>query len=384
MNKYFRFSPIQSRINFTALDCLRGLAAVYVVINHCRGNLYAGGNYLAKIKPVSEWSFFEKAWMALLQSTSLGHEFVIFFFILSGFSIAFSIHRTKEIKDFYKRRLLRIYPPYLLGIIWAIAVLLLVNAFAPAWLTCTPDNFTAQRLCNANDMLSFKSIIANFFYFPNGPLLPQYWSLPHEIIFYAAIPLFIRSVKAYIIVSVILFFGVIPFDGITFMETGYKSIDYIIHYNFYFAVGVYLFYYGNLISDKPWTGKHKPIFFLVFVLIFLIMVITKFIFGDFNFVTEILITILSVICIKYFLNTDYTPKLLVFFGKFSYTIYIGHFAAIYLLKLLMHLFFNYNGEEIINKFTWIIGVVFALLCCYILYFIAEKPSKEALNKLRKK
>ncbi|HMJ47607.1 MAG TPA: hypothetical protein VK498_09765 [Ferruginibacter sp.] len=102
MNRYFQLFPITGRINFTALDCLRGLAAVYVVINHARGHLFAGGTYLSKVKPVSEWSFFDKAYLSLLQGTNLGHEFVIFFFILPRFSFAFSIYCTKDLKDFYK------------------------------------------------------------------------------------------------------------------------------------------------------------------------------------------------------------------------------------------------------------------------------------------
>ena len=37
--------------NFKILDGLRGIAATYVVINHCRGNNLIGGSDLSKIVP---------------------------------------------------------------------------------------------------------------------------------------------------------------------------------------------------------------------------------------------------------------------------------------------------------------------------------------------
>ena len=80
-------------IDFKILDGLRGIAAVYVVFNHSRGNLFIGGVKYSEIKSRELWSFFEKTYFSALQLTSLGREFVILFFILSGFSIAFSLRK---------------------------------------------------------------------------------------------------------------------------------------------------------------------------------------------------------------------------------------------------------------------------------------------------
>ena len=113
--------PIQNlpSIDFTILDGLRGIAAVYVVFNHARGNLFIGGLKYAQIKSVSLWSMSEKLYFSALQCTALGREFVILFFILSGFSIAFSLNGKPKVSGFYIRRLIRIYPPYLIALIWA-------------------------------------------------------------------------------------------------------------------------------------------------------------------------------------------------------------------------------------------------------------------------
>lgn len=382
MKKYFQLDPIDSRINFSVLDCLRGLAATYVVFSHARPNLYAGGAYLEKIKPRSSWTLFEKLYISFCQCTKLGYEFVIFFFILSGFSIAFSIHHSKAIGSFYKRRLIRIYPPYLLGIFWAMLIMFLIQLIIPLWTFCNVNNYTSQSLCNAIKILEFKNIIKNFLYFPNGVILSQYWSLPHEIMFYAFIPLFIRSVKWYIIISALIYFAYLPFKGIVYNEAPYKSIDFVLHYNFYFALGVYLYYYKSFITEKIWLPKYKLLFIIIFFGIFLLMTVLKAIFGEYNFITQLLAVILSFISIKYFLNTNYNPRILAFLGKFSYTIYVMHFATIFLLKLLLHIFFNFDGLPITNKYLWIIGGVLSIICCYGFYFLAEKPSKEYLKRLR--
>lgn len=380
---YWKLNPINTKINFTSLDCLRGLAAVYVLITHARPHLYAGGEYLKKIKPIKDWSLFEKIYIGLCQCTRLGYEFVIFFFILSGFSIAFSIHRSNNLFNFYRRRLIRIYPPYLLGVFWAMIVFLLLKEFAPLWIYGDPNNHTSLSLGNISNFLEVKNIINNIFYSPHGILIVQYWSLPHEIIFYLLIPIFIKSIKSYLIVSVVIYLLCIPFNGITYIGYKYKSIDFILHYNFYFAIGVYLYYFKDFLVLNVWLSKFKIYFISTFLIIFLLMTVIKIFLLESNFITEIMASILSVISIKYFLNTNYTPKLLVFFGKFSYTIYVVHFASLILFKLLLHLLFNYDGSEITNKYIWILGTVFALANSYLFYFIGEKPAKDYLEKIRK-
>ena len=201
--------------------------------------------------------------------------------------------------------------------------------------------------------------------------------------FYLFIPIFIKSIKSYLIVSIIIFLLYISFNRIIFIENEYKSINFILHYNIYFAIGVYLFYFKDFILLNVWLPKFKLIFITMFLVVFLLMTVIKIFLGEYNFVTEIMAAILSVISIKYFLNTNYVPKLLAFFGKFSYTIYVVHFASIILFKLLLHIFLDYDGSEITNKFIWMVGAAFALTNSYLFYFIVEKPGKDYLQKLRK-
>ena len=380
-NTLLQINPVTSKINFKALDCLRGLAAAYVVLSHARGQLFAGGSYLAIIKPIKDWSVAERIYVSLLQATSLGHQFVIFFFILSGFSIAFSISKSKGIIGFYKRRLIRIYPPYLLGLVWAVVVFLLIKLLVPLWLGCSPDNHMAKILCSSTDFLSARHIIENVFYIPSGAFLAPYWSLPLEIIFYLLIPVFVRSIKWYLLISFLVYIVSIVFVGPTF-NSPYILTSYLLHYNFYFAIGVWLFYFRGFLENKLSYLTNRYIFLAAISIIFLLMMIGNYYLNEDHFAVELLACAFSLICIKYFLNNNYEPKLLAFLGKFSYTIYIGHFASIYLFAVLLHTFFGYDGSEITNRYIWLLGFVFALACCYALYFVAEKPGKNWLKKLR--
>ena len=91
---------------FYLLDLIRGSAALLVVMGHLRSLMFEswnGGN------------IFKIIFYAV---TSLGHQSVIVFFVLSGFLITYLLlveekqTKTISIKSFYMRRILRIWPLY--------------------------------------------------------------------------------------------------------------------------------------------------------------------------------------------------------------------------------------------------------------------------------
>ena len=155
LKKFFEITKQNTQlIDFKILDGLRGIAATYVLIFHSKGYLFMGTRKYAQLKDYSLWSFAEKLYFSALQAANLGTEFVILFFILSGFSIAFSLNRLPRINDFYIRRLIRIYPPYIVALTWAFAVFVIIKFTAPATL---PAN-------SKSVFDSFDSVINNIFY----------------------------------------------------------------------------------------------------------------------------------------------------------------------------------------------------------------------------
>jgi len=360
------------KIDFKILDGLRGIAAIYVVFNHARGNLFIGGVKYAQIKSIADWSITEKIFFSALRLTSLGREFVILFFVISGFSIAYSLSRTKSKKTFYLRRVIRIYPPYIFALIWAYVVFILLK------------NFTPETLPSGSRSVfsSLKATLLNLFYVDNGSLIIQFWSLKYEVIFYILIPLFILKKNLYLITSlaIAMISVFINWHGLS----GNNIItQYILDYNFYFALGVFCFHYYTTI-ERYLIFKSKSTFFIVSIILFLTMVVLKFWTGfDQDKVTFFIAGLFSVILLFNFLFHKIKTRNLMFFGKISYTIYITHFASLMLFSGILLKTGVIDSMEIQNKFLWLLAIPFSLGLSYFFYLIVEKPTKEVLIKLRK-
>src|SRR3982751_2712005 len=99
---------MKRKIDFDILESLRGLAALYVCIGHSRANLWIGGEQYMKLHPADTLGFKDYLLLGLNMLTRLSTEFVIVFFVLSGFSIAHSLRKNTNAAPFYKRRFVRL------------------------------------------------------------------------------------------------------------------------------------------------------------------------------------------------------------------------------------------------------------------------------------
>ena len=106
--------------DFEILDSIRGIASLYVTIAHCRGTLWVGGKEFMKMFPVETWNVGDYLMFGSSMFTRLAVEFVIVFFVLSGFSIAHSLASNKSPGQFYLRRFIRIYPSYVVVLVWVV------------------------------------------------------------------------------------------------------------------------------------------------------------------------------------------------------------------------------------------------------------------------
>src|SRR5690606_35795025 len=166
------------------LDSIRGIAALYVTIAHCRGSLWMGGSEFVKQFPRDTWSISDYFVMGTSMATRLAVEFVIVFFLLSGFSIAHSLSGDKSPLPFYKRRLVRIYPSYIMALMWAAAVYLITKAIFPQWYDGSYSDFSFVRTVQMNDFFNWDTILGNLFYVPGNGFVTPFWSLTYEVIFY--------------------------------------------------------------------------------------------------------------------------------------------------------------------------------------------------------
>ncbi len=142
-----------SRLNF--LDCVRGIAASAVVLEHVggRASVFMEGFY---------HQFF-----------SLGKFGVTAFFLTSGFVIPFSLERGQSLKRFWSNRVFRLYPLYWLSlaIVLTTFVFGVTDAVTPGYAT----HFLRNSIINVTMLQGFVGV-------PNAEGL--YYTLGMEMAFY--------------------------------------------------------------------------------------------------------------------------------------------------------------------------------------------------------
>lgn len=379
-------NTVTTKINWRIIDWMRGLAALGVVFNHSRGFLFSDATaYATNILPKEQWGWWEWLNVILLQHSNLGPEFVILFFVLSGFSIAHSLHNGNDPLPFYKRRLVRLYPPYLLGILWALLAFLLIRYYAPDVFYNTTEGQPAL-VYDYQNFVNIKSFIANLLYVPdNNYLTPQYWSLPYEVIFYFIAPWIIRKTKWYGIASVAGFaLGWVLYKHV-YLENlnGRMLTQFALDYNIYFLVGILFYKYRDLLLRTFRPGIAVSIILLL--VIFECMVIAKsYLFAEeANKFTGLTMVLFSYILLFAGLRHELRFKLMEWIGAFSYTLYVSHVATIFILKIILHRV-GYNYYFIHSLYTWYLGIAVSVMIAWVLYYIAEYPSIQYLKKLRSK
>lgn len=171
---------------FTALDGLRGLAALSVVLYHC---LLVSPSFGTAGTPLTGW-----AW--LLAHTPLhlfwqGGEAVYLFFVLSGFVLMLPFDResTSSWRGYYPRRIVRLYVPALAGLALALLTFLLVHRDVEpgmsVWLTRHDVPITAGQVGHDAALVAGTG-------WTNSPL----WSLQWEVLFSLLLPVYVLAAKA--------------------------------------------------------------------------------------------------------------------------------------------------------------------------------------------
>ncbi len=365
------------KINFTIVDSLRGIAALYVTVHHCRGFLFAGlTDFMSKCHPMH---FYDYIFIFLCSLTKCGPEFVILFFIVSGFSIAFSMDRQPNIFQFYFRRFVRIYPPYVTALSFAAIVFIITFHFNYYFYEGSSTNLLYMRLYNSRDFLSMKSIVLSLIYLPQGAFTVQFWSLTYEIIFYLLVPFYLLNKSAYYLLSALGY-------GIGWILSGYYFnnngiiVNYLVHFNFYFMIGVFIFHHYNLVKKCFFIRKRIQLSIII-CLLFLAMLMVHSKIGYSSKISTVIAIVFSILLLINFLEQSIKINIFMFIGKFSYTLYITHIASIY---LLISILYNYTDIRVpvYNRYLWLGGIPFCLLFAYSLYLIAEKNTKSVLDKLR--
>jgi peptidoglycan/LPS O-acetylase OafA/YrhL len=376
-------SPLKKN-DFEILESIRGIAALYVVIGHCRGLLWMGGAEFIKMFPRSGWNLWDYFVFGSSMFTRLAVEFVIVFFVLSGFSIAHSLSSNKSPGKFYLRRFVRIYPSYVAALIWAGLIFVVTRYWHPAWYDGSLNSFSFLRTMEMNNFFEPSVIVHNLFYMPGKGFIGPFWSLTYEVIFYLLAPFILRKPDIYIVISAGLFLFNLFFSPVIDRAGLHIYIhDFLFIYNIYFALGVFLYVWFipvmNRLSVVP-----KRIFIIAICAALAVTYLLNWYFQIENTYSFLTAALLSYLLITFFLKYKIKINWLLFIGRFSYTLYITHVPSIFLFLAFYHELAKPEAPYIKSYFIWLPAVFVCLLFAYLQYLLVENKTKSILKTLRKK
>lgn len=329
-------------IYFPGLNGIRAFAALMVVFAHVSNRL----------------GFFN---LKSLFSEDIASHAVTIFFTLSGFLITYLLLAEKDqtgtidIKKFYLRRILRIWPLYYVYLL----IVIIVSGFKIDW----PILFYFLILPNLR--ISFNGL---FNIIPGSGklqgMIGHYWSLGVEEQFYSFWPWLIRKTKnilpvllilpiAYVFIKVFLRIIDAPYGLITFFNYtrfGCMAIG---------GLGAYLYFYHR---ENLHIFKNRILEIITYGFFILIAL------GRFHITSIIDHEIVSIFTLILIYNqvanknvlVSLENKVLDFLGKISFGIYVYHPLIIYLLSFVL--------ANILNDFSLIkTSVVFiSVISCTIL------------------
>jgi len=366
------------------LDQLRGLAIFSVFAFHCMVTAYYPVLGTDQLKWNGWWRDFHApaSFLALLPLT-LGWAGVAIFFVISGFCIHLSHERSRQKgwKTFFLRRFFRIYPPYLVSLLFFGLVFPLTRL-----------NFTAHVLhVHAEWFYSLVQLgvhlllVHNFSAISLKGINPPFWSIAVEVQLYLLYPLVHRLLKSKGLLPMLWLSG-----GI---ELGLRSVEAVLimlHPNrdipVWFANEPFIFWFswtiGAVLAEAWLSGKPLPfrhslwVWPLVTLLCYGIRPLSIFCFPLTALSTVALISALLSTDVPLFpARLDFLAGHLRFAGIVSYSAYLIHMPLLYFVPVLASsLFPGYPFNPPAVAALCLVAWFPILALSYLMYRWIELPS----------
>ena len=322
-------------------DFLRLCFALFVVISHSFG---------ISIDNTSDW---------LHQLTngqiSLSYLGVKGFFVISGYLVFQSQQRSKNIFDYFKKRVLRIFPGLFVMLLLTVIFCALVYQGTTGYFneksmwTYLPNNLSLYH-----QHFIIKGVFENNPY-PAVINLPL-WTIPYEFTCYIILSLLFivkgkgKSVFVIAALLILLITKLAFYNQVQDLIFLLKAVD-LINFTIYFFAGLFL------ALLKIQSTKHNYIISLIIIAILILSVILK-VFDEVQYFT------LPVLIILFGLsNTKFISGLGEKIGDMSYGIYIYAFP---IQQFLMH-YYKLNSIQLI-----ISSVILSVICGYLSWHLVEK------------
>lgn len=337
---------------FEFLDGLRGIAALVVVVFHFT-------------EQYGHTAYFSSAPLA-----------VDLFFCLSGFVIAWSycqrLLEGMSYLEYLKRRLIRLYPMFLMGL-----SLGLISYLVKLYFGNTP--YTPTQIIESN--------LFNIFYLPyfvnavpgsiNGIFLtnPPAWSLFFEVIANGLFLFTIRLSKIKLIVFTALFAIFFMIEVYVFRDwVGWSTVNFVggfprTGFNFMFGVLIYKFY--DDINRLP--AIHPLLIVFALLLMFLLPFHKSVVYWLFCSLFVVPLFVIAAVLVD--IKTPFIKKLVLFLGWISYPLYCLH-------NPILNIYKGYTTTPV--HFYQEIGIVFVvtLTVTYLIAKFYDDPVRAWLSRTK--
>lgn len=294
---------------------------------------------------------------------------VSYFFILSGFIMIVAYHRKEKIGylDFYRNRVARIYPLYIVGLLLYFFTRYSDVSFYKTFL----------YLFGIQSWIPGKALILNF---PG-------WSISVEFLFYLIFPwlynyLYSKGNKSIWIIAVLIWIGTQVFSNLYINSPAYKGPHTESHeFSHYFPLWhINEFLIGNIAGLLFVKNRKEKNYDLAVVVLF-IAIILSLIFIPLNFHNGLMAVffvpvIYLISCNNGLITKVFALKPLEFLGEISYAIYIIHIPVLYIVRSALWDYFQISES---NTLFWIYMPVLIIVSAGFYQFI-EKPMRDYLRK----
>lgn len=363
--------------HISKLDGLRGLLSLIVALNH--SFLVVAIPSYANVWQQNLLNFHD--WQSKLQQLFMvlgnGGAAVTLFFIMSGLVLGQSFQKVtynfSGIAKYYLKRLIRLYPVYLL---------LLVFTFAYMKFGFVYSSFSAASTWY-NWWMRFEMTLQEFIFnvfFVHIYIGGVTWTLRVILVVSLIFPVIFLIFKRTtwwqdLLITLILIY--LSFNALTFPE--FRDFRYL----FMFYAGLSLPKFKNIFEKVNQSQ------------VWLIMPFMLFLIFDFRYLTDeyigglgetlacwLLIGILSYSTVKIFDFLD--GKLLKFFGQISYSLYLVHFTVLYIIARFMfqNIQFDFTQSYLITHLLlFVISLSASTVISYLVYLFLEKPSTLLSKKI---
>ena len=364
------------------ISYLRGLAALGVVFFHVRVDLWVGFIAL-KENPSLGGSFAKYASWLSLPTIFMGAG-VMLFFVISGFCIHYPYAgpngKKLDLQEYIVRRFCRIYPPYVVAVLFT---------FAVQWLGY--HSGFLKSLDGHNDLLSVLMLQNSF---GNQPECnPALWTIPIEVAFYIFFPLVYfglrRSSWSTLAAGLVVSLLAIASSFLAPIQSSFLP------YWFTWIAGAALAEQHKkkeLPQPSPWLG-FLGVLFLFFGLVEIWHSRANAALaqgGGYDGVTKLAGALAFGIAFSLFLwwsitnqrvyrlLPSYMHKSLMHLGDISYSLYLFHMP---LFSLCGWMWVSHFGEKPVNYLITLPFVVLSIVVASIAYQYTEAPAHLAGRKL---